>query len=151
MVLSVKHAIFLQYASKAIHAKMGANVNYSMETTHLTRNVPLKKFSDKLDFRLEQFKAFECICVDGFTGLFCEHINVNDHFIFFFGFNFIIFDQFRKQMEQNIKINSLIPKPPIYQSCSTIFNGISYIFGGLHFPKQVQKKSLTVFAQGPHQ
>ena len=119
-----------------------------METHQQTRKVPIERIKWCILLYEEHLKAFECLCVDGFTGLFCEHINTTDHLGYFFDTNLFLFSQMEKQTEQNFIINPLISEPPsIYQSCSTVFNGISFIFGGSRASRQVQKIYLLAYSR----
>ena len=88
--------------------------------------------------------------MNGFTGVFCENKQESDHLLFLHDTNAMILsinltsfshlNNNRKQIAHELGINSALQtfSPiSIYQSCSTVFNGVSLIFGGSRAPRQV--------------
>ena len=73
-------------------------------------------------------KIFECSCVDGFTGEFCEFKTEQDHLLFIDEFiQSLLFNGNGKLIDENAVIEDGID---VYRSCSTMLNGEAVIFGG---------------------
>ena len=72
-------------------------------------------------------KIFECSCADGFTGDFCEFKTEQDHLLFIFENDPLVFNGDGRLIEENAVIDQ---QASIYQSCSTMLNGEAIIFGG---------------------
>ena len=87
--------------------------------------------------------------MSGFTGIFCENKHESDFLLFLIDNNAMIYnvteDKSRKLIAHDLQINSAFQPvyPRIYQSCSTVFKGLSLIFGGSRAPRQVYLLSLT--------
>ena len=133
--LWAKHVKFHWCVTWVSHVKTAENVNYSTRTIHLIRIVLFEKafliFYDKE----KHFKTFECICINGFTGDFCQHKQESDYLLFLIDTKAEIYnvtENNNPQIVHDLRMNF-----PIYQSCSTMLNGLSLVFGGSHAPRQV--------------
>ena len=87
---------------------------------------------------LKPCKAFECSCVDGFDGIFCEYKLEADHLLFIsttvndFENRFndkLVFDLTGRLVDESASIGE---NSGAYRSCSTMVNGEAVIFGGNH-------------------
>ena len=88
---------------------------------------------------------FECSCVDGFTGDFCEFKTEQDHLLFFHsqinGPNHYILNADERLIGGVRAIDEDFDN---FGSCSTVFYGEAMIFGGwnsidgMYFNRQVQ-------------
>ena len=71
-------------------------------------------------------EIFECSCVDGFTGDFCEFKTEQDHLLFAHRRNLFVFNADGRLIEEN-SVND--KEVYAYRSCSTMLNGEAVIFG----------------------
>ena len=72
-------------------------------------------------------KIFECSCVDGFTGDFCEFKTEQDHLLFFDNKNVqYVLNANGRLIEERAVDDEQIAA---YGSCSTVFKGEAIIFG----------------------
>ena len=76
-------------------------------------------------------KIFECACLDGFTGDFCEFKTQKDHLLFISPSGQFIFNANERLIEENAIIDEL---KNVVESCSTMLNGEAVIFGGYWQP-----------------
>ena len=76
---------------------------------------------------LKLYKAFECSCIDGYTGIFCEFKIKQDHLLFVHKKTPLIFNADGKLIEENAVIDQEVE---IYESCLTMLNGEAIFFGG---------------------
>jgi len=81
----------------------------------------------KNNIKLKPEKIFECSCVDGFTGEFCEFKTEQDHILLIDEINPQVFNSNGKMIDENAVIEDGID---VYRSCSTMLNGEAVIFGG---------------------
>ena len=82
-------------------------------------------------------KIFECSCVDGFTGDFCEFKTEQDHLLFVNSYLngsadpvmtlSLVFNAEGRLIEEDAVIDEQVE---VGGSCSTILNGEAIIFGG---------------------
>ena len=72
-------------------------------------------------------KIFECSCVDGFTGEFCEFKTEQDHILVFDWNNPLVFNGNGKLIDENAVIEDEVY---VRGSCSTMLNGETVILGG---------------------
>ena len=80
-------------------------------------------------------KEFECSCIDGYTGDFCEFKTEQYHLLFlsrYLDSEFIknppmVFNADGRLMEENAVIDE---QAGALESCSTMLNGEAIIFGG---------------------
>ena len=72
-------------------------------------------------------KIFECSCVDGFTGEFCEFKTEHDHILVFDWNNPLVFNGNGQLIDEYAVIEDEVD---VYRSCSTMLNGEAVIFGG---------------------
>ena len=85
-------------------------------------------------------KVFECSCINGFTGDFCEYKTEKDHLLFLKNrrINPLVFNADGKLIEENVVIDEQVE---VCSSCSTILNGEAIIFGGFtNMERQVHLK-----------
>ena len=82
-------------------------------------------------------KVFECSCTDGFTGDFCEFKTEQDHLLFVYRENPLVFNADGRLIEENAVIDE---QAEAYGSCSTLLNGEAIIFGGNNSKRQVHLK-----------
>ena len=91
---------------------------------------------------LKLLKVFQCSCIDGHTGDFCEHQTEHDHLLFvgkvwvpdLLNYNRIInntlvFNADGRVIEENVVIDE---RAGVYDSCSAILNGEAIILGGFY-------------------
>ena len=92
---------------------------------------------------MKLIKVFECSCIDGYTGDFCEFKTERDHLLF------VSENDLLKMIFSFNANGSLIDESPVidgqvgvYRSCSTILNGEAIIFGGFNasIQRQVHQK-----------
>ena len=74
-------------------------------------------------------KIFECSCADGFTGDFCEFQTEQDHLLFVYENDTLVFNADGRFIEENAVIEG---QTGAYGSCSTMLNGEAVIIGGLY-------------------
>jgi len=82
-------------------------------------------------FDSDSYESFECSCVDGFTGSFCEHKNESNHLLYLNtnGQDLsLIFNENGNTIDTGFTIGE---NAYADQSCSTVLNGEAIIFGGL--------------------
>ena len=85
-------------------------------------------------------KIFECSCIDGFTGDFCEFKTEQDHLLFVHFKIPLVFNADGRLIEENAVIDEQVE---VYGSCSTMLNGEAIIFGGwngMNIERQVHLK-----------
>ena len=95
------------------------------------------------NYTTKLWKSFECVCSQGFTGVFCEHQELSKSLIYTYKKESSLFDgegSFRGYTESivddNLRINS---------SCSTLLYGNTLIFGGGTDNRQVCKIHFSTF------
>ena len=74
-------------------------------------------------------KMFECSCADGFAGDFCEFQTEQDHLLYVYENDTLVFNADGRLIEENAIIEV---QTGSYGSCSTMLNGEAIIFGGLY-------------------
>ena len=72
-------------------------------------------------------KIFDCSCADDFTGDFCEFKTEQDHLLFAWDVDPLVFNADGKRIGGNVVIGEQVE---VYVSCSTMLNGEAIIFGG---------------------
>ena len=83
-------------------------------------------------------KIFECSCVNGYTGDFCEFKTEQDHLLFVHEevngnrIQPLVFNPDGRLIEENVVIDEQAGLAGAYRSCSTILNGEAIILGGWH-------------------
>ena len=84
-------------------------------------------------------KVFECSCIDGFTGDFCEFKTEQDHLLFVHEKTPLVFNADGRLIEEIAVIDQQVE---FFGSCSTMLNGEAIIFGGwnLNIKRQVHLK-----------
>ena len=85
---------------------------------------------------MKLYKIFECSCINGFDGIFCEHKIEADHLLFIS----TTVNDFNNQFNDKLVFNrdgrligesaSIGENSGAYRSCSTMLNGEAIIFGG---------------------
>ena len=88
--------------------------------------------------KFKPLKIYECLCSEEFAGIFCEHKKQSDHLLYLIENNIFGYkvDTNPKQIAVDSRI-TLASQPPIFQSCSTVLNGLAFVFGGSRAPRQV--------------
>ena len=74
-------------------------------------------------------KVFECSCIYPYTGDFCEFKTEQDHLLFIFENDPLVFNGDGRLIEENAVIDE---QAGAFYSCSTMLNGEAIIFGGGH-------------------
>lgn len=90
--------------------------------------------------KVQQLKIYECLCSEGFAGVFCENKKQSNHLLYLINNNILIYNPeftMPKQIAPDSRVTPL-SHPPIYQSCSTVLYGRAYVFGGSRAPRQVK-------------
>ena len=84
-------------------------------------------------------KGFECFCIDGYTGQFCEFKTEQDHLLFVYENEPLVFNADGILIEKNAVIDE---QAEAFSSCSTMLNGEAIIFGDWfpNFARQVHLK-----------
>ena len=84
-------------------------------------------------------KMFECSCADGFAGDFCEFQTEQDHLLYVYENDTLVFNADGRLIEENTVIDEQVE---VRGSCSTMLNGEAIIFGGgyLNYNRQVHLK-----------
>ena len=83
------------------------------------------RFNSSSNTMLKLKKVFECSCIDGFTGDFCEFKTEQDHLLFV-DYK-LVFNADGRMIEENAILEQQVE---VWGSCSTILNGQAIIFGG---------------------
>ena len=93
-------------------------------------------------------KKFECSCLNGFTGDFCEFKAEQDHLLFVG----TTVNDFNNQFKDKLVFNndgrligesaSIGENSGAYRSCSTMVNGEAIIFGGIQ-PTNINRQVNT--------
>ena len=86
------------------------------------------------NIKLKPQKIFECSCVDGFSGEFCEFKTDQDHLLLFDKINPLVFNGNGKLIDENAVNEDGVD---FRGSCSTMLNCEAVIIGGLGDPGQV--------------
>ena len=84
-------------------------------------------------------KIFECACVNGYTGDFCEFKTEQDHLLFFSNESPLVFDAPGRKFEEDAVIDM---QAEANGFCSIMLNGEAISFGGINpnFIRQVKIK-----------
>ena len=84
-------------------------------------------------------KIFECSCLGGYTGDFCEFKTEQDHLLFVHRQNPLVFNADGRLIEENAVIDE---HAYARRSCSTMLNGEAIIFGSstYNYYRQVHLK-----------
>ena len=90
----------------------------------VTRNIENFSFYQS-NIGLKPLKIYECSCVDGFTGEFCQFKTEQDHLLVFDWSNPLVFNGNGKMIDENA-VNKV--GLDVYESCSTMLNGEAVIF-----------------------
>ena len=72
-------------------------------------------------------KVFECSCIDGYIGDFCEFKTEQDHLLFVHENDASVFNADGILIKENPVIDR---QAYVHGSCSTMLNGEAIIFGG---------------------
>ena len=94
----------------------------------------------KSKIMLKHKQVFECSCIDGYTGDFCEFKTEQDHLLFVHEETPLVFNADGGLIEENAVIDQQVD---VWGSCSTMLNGEAIIFGGwdlFNFYRQVHLK-----------
>ena len=83
------------------------------------------KTTTKIMLKLE--KVFECSCIDGYTGVFCEFKIEQDHLLFVHKKTTLVFNSDGRLIAENAVFDE---QAAADRSCSTMLNGEAIIFGG---------------------
>ena len=90
---------------------------------------------------MKPYKTFQCSCIDGFTGDFCEFKTEQDHLLYLNSESItdhklniqgpiqFIYNAVGKLIEESVVIDN---QAFVHQSCSTMLNGEALIFGGVN-------------------
>ena len=76
---------------------------------------------------LKLHKNFECSCLDGFTGDFCEFKIEQDQLLFVWKYTSSVFDADGRLIAESTLTDGL---SGAFNSCSVMVNGEAIIFGG---------------------
>ena len=72
-------------------------------------------------------KIFECSCVDGFTGDFCEFKTEQNQLLYMIEQDHLFFNDDGQRIEKSFIFDD---NAYVYRSCFTMLNGEAVIFGG---------------------
>ena len=86
---------------------------------------------------VEPVKIFECSCVDGFTGDFCEFKTEQNQLLFISDYDYSFFGDQGQRIEKKFTFDN---NANAYGSCFTMLNGEALIFGGYLHPKTIQRQ-----------
>ena len=75
-------------------------------------------------------KVFECSCIDGYIGDFCEFKTEQDHLLFVHENDASVFNADGILIKENPVIDR---QAYVHGSCSTMLNGEAIIFGGYRY------------------
>ena len=101
-----------------------------VRTTGIIRSVSFKILNSLFyqnQIILKLYKIFECFCVNGFTGDFCEFKVEQDHLLFVSDVNSLVFNASAWVIKQNALVDKSLS---VDNSCSTMLNGEAIILGG---------------------
>ena len=79
-------------------------------------------------------KIFECSCVDGFTGDFCEFKTEQNRLLYLRDNNGFLFNDEGQLIKERLTFDMSVGA---YRSCFTMLNGEAVIFGGFFNRQQV--------------
>ena len=102
---------------------------------------------------MKPYKIFECSCLSGFDGIFCE-FNIEAHHLLFIS---TTVNDFNNQFKDKLVFNkdgrligesaSIGENSGAYRSCSTMFNGETIIFGGNYVEPTDISRQVNSFLQ----
>ena len=86
-------------------------------------------------------QIFECSCVDGFTGDFCEFKTEQNQLLYIRDYDYLFFNDQGQRIEKRFAFDD---NAYAYGSCITMLNGEAVIFGGWddNVNRQVTNSSL---------
>ena len=84
-------------------------------------------FSPIIYTSVKPVKIFECSCVDGFTGDFCEFKTEQNQLLYLRDYDYLFFNDEGQRIETSFTFDD---SAHVSRSCFTMLNGEAVIFGG---------------------